>query len=129
MGSDIFLLGFDFPLLCPVVHTTCINFYHSILTALEMFIHCTAVVDVPELLSYVAHDLCRSDRHVFSLQREICTGFRSTKNVNKVISIAVLTKSIKCYTDCFKDKKIFFRSVLDSINYLQKYFENFGLKF
>ena len=41
----------------------------------------------------------------------------------------ILWKSIKCYTDDFKTKKLFFHTPLDSINFLQKFFEHFGHKF
>ena len=49
------------------------------------------------------------------------------KNVKKkTVSMRLLWESIKCYTDDFKNKKMLFRTLLDSINFLQKYFENFG---
>ena len=38
-------------------------------------------------------------------------------------------ESIKCYTDDFKNKKMFFLTLLHSITFLQKYFKNFGQKF
>ena len=41
----------------------------------------------------------------------------------------LIWESIKCYTDDFQNKKMFFLTHLDSINFLQKYFENFGQKF
>ena len=49
--------------------------------------------------------------------------------LTKTVSMRLLWESIKCYTDDFKNKKIFFFTLLDSINFLQKYFENFGQKF
>ena len=52
------------------------------------------------------------------------------KNVKKKqISMRLLWKLIKCYTDDFKNKKMFFLTLLDSMTFLQKYFENFCPKF
>ena len=51
------------------------------------------------------------------------------KMLTKTVSMRLLWESIKCYTDDFKNNKIFFLTLLDSINFLQKYFENFGQKF
>ena len=51
------------------------------------------------------------------------------KMSKKTVFMRLLWESIKCYTDDFKNKKMFFLTLLDSINFLQKYFENFGQKF
>ena len=44
-----------------------------------------------------------------------------TKNVKKkTVSVRLLWESIKCYTDDFKNNKMFFLILLDSINFLPK---------
>ena len=50
---------------------------------------------------------------------------RKQKMSKKTVSMRLLWKSIKCYTDNFKNKKMFFLTLLNSINFLPKYFESF----